>query len=69
MDDGSREFLIPRNEHIQAGNFRNREKSMRSHLTRLVVVSVMALGFGALGWAQGGATGAITGTVQDPSGA
>ena len=42
---------------------------MRSRLMLLTVMSVMALGFSALGWAQGGATGAITGTVQDPSGA
>ena len=42
---------------------------MRGQWMRLVGLSVMALGLSAQSWAQGGATGAITGTVQDPSGA
>ena len=42
---------------------------MRGQWMRLAILSVMALGLSAQSWAQGGATGAITGTVQDPSGA
>ncbi len=42
---------------------------MRVQWIRLVGLSLMALGLSVQGWAQGGATGAITGTVQDPSGA
>src|SRR6201993_311504 len=42
---------------------------MRGQWMRLASLAVMALGLSAPGWAQGGATGAITGTVQDPSGA
>src|SRR5579872_860100 len=36
---------------------------------KLMVLSVVALALSAAAFAQGGATGAITGTVQDPSGA
>ncbi len=36
---------------------------------RFMVISVVALALTAAAFAQGGATGAITGTVQDPSGA
>jgi len=36
---------------------------------RFIVISVAALALTATAFAQGGATGAITGTVQDPSGA
>src|SRR5215471_10888957 len=36
---------------------------------RFIVIGVVALGLTAAAFAQGGATGAITGTVQDPSGA
>jgi len=36
---------------------------------RFIVISVVALALTAAAFAQGGATGAITGTVQDPSGA
>jgi hypothetical protein len=36
---------------------------------RLVILSLIALAFTAQALGQGGATGAITGTVQDPSGA
>ncbi|MFZ0860363.1 MAG: TonB-dependent receptor [Candidatus Sulfotelmatobacter sp.] len=42
---------------------------MPSHSIRVVVLSLIALAFSAPLFAQGGATGAITGTVQDPSGA
>ena len=42
---------------------------MPSHSIRVVVLSLIALAFSAQLFAQGGATGAITGTVQDPSGA
>ena len=37
------------------------------HCAKLAVVAVLC--FSALAFAQGGATGAITGTVQDASGA
>ncbi len=36
---------------------------------RLAVLSVIVFGLAVQGFSQGGATGAITGTVQDPSGA
>ncbi|HUO13697.1 MAG TPA: TonB-dependent receptor [Verrucomicrobiae bacterium] len=36
---------------------------------RSIVFSLLVIGFSSLAVAQGGATGAITGTVQDPSGA
>src|SRR5579871_3111306 len=36
---------------------------------RFMVLSVIGLGLAVQGFGQGGATGAITGTVQDPSGA
>src|SRR5579864_4929321 len=36
---------------------------------KLIAISVAGLGLGAAALGQGGATGAITGTVQDPSGA
>lgn len=42
---------------------------MSSTLMRMVVLSLMVVGLAAQGFSQGGATGAITGTVQDPSGA
>ena len=42
---------------------------MSSTSIKLVVASAMLLGLAVQGFAQGGATGAITGTVQDPSGA
>src|SRR5437016_805984 len=42
---------------------------MSSTLMRVVVLSLMVVGVAAQGFPQGGATGAITGTVQDPSGA
>lgn len=42
---------------------------MSSSSMRFIALSVMALAFTANAFAQGGATGAITGTVQDPSGA
>src|ERR1700688_3496097 len=42
---------------------------MPSHSIRVVVLSLMALAVSLQVFAQGGATGAITGTVQDPSGA
>src|SRR3954452_11592709 len=42
---------------------------MSSTLMRVVVLSLMVVGLAAQGYSQGGATGAITGTVQDPSGA
>jgi hypothetical protein len=42
---------------------------MSSTSIRLVVLSVIVASLSAVGFAQGGATGAITGTVQDPSGA
>jgi hypothetical protein len=42
---------------------------MSSTLMRVVVLSLMVVGLAAQGFSQGGATGAITGTVQDPSGA
>ncbi|HKU24294.1 MAG TPA: carboxypeptidase-like regulatory domain-containing protein, partial [Candidatus Sulfotelmatobacter sp.] len=42
---------------------------MSSTSIRFVALSLMALALAVQGFAQGGATGAITGTVQDPSGA
>jgi hypothetical protein len=42
---------------------------MSSNSTRLVAISFLAFVLAAQGFGQGGATGAITGTVQDPSGA
>jgi hypothetical protein len=42
---------------------------MSSTLMRVVVLSLMVVALAAQGFSQGGATGAITGTVQDPSGA
>src|SRR5205085_12629619 len=45
------------------------KNNMSGTLIRLVVLSVIAIGLTAQAFAQGGATGAITGTVQDPSGA
>ena len=42
---------------------------MSSSSIRLIVFSFIVLALTAEGFAQGGATGAITGTVQDPSGA
>ena len=42
---------------------------MSSSSIRFMVISVVALALTAAAFAQGGATGAITGTVQDPSGA
>src|ERR1039457_4120066 len=42
---------------------------MPSHSIRFVVLSVIALALSIQVMAQGGATGAITGPVQDPSGA
>ena len=42
---------------------------MSSTSIRVVVLSPMVLGLAVQGFSQGGATGAITGTVQDPSGA
>ena len=42
---------------------------MASSSIRLVVLSVLVIGLAAQGFGQGGATGAISGTVQDPSGA
>jgi uncharacterized surface anchored protein len=47
----------------------NGENNMSSTLMRMVVLSLMVVGLAAQGFSQGGATGAITGTVQDPSGA
>src|SRR5215467_8766206 len=45
--------------------------NMPSHSARFVFVSILVIAgmFAIQLWAQGGATGAITGTVQDPSGA
>jgi hypothetical protein len=37
-------------------------------ITRLVLSSILSLGLGVLAFAQGGATGALRGTVQDSSG-
>ena len=37
--------------------------------SRLIWISFLATAFIAQAFAQGGATGAITGTIQDPSGA
>jgi hypothetical protein len=45
------------------------EEIMASSSMRCVALSVLALAFAVQAFAQGGATGAITGTVQDPSGA
>src|SRR5579862_7059597 len=42
---------------------------MVGHSMKLMVISVIALALTAAAFAQGGATGAIAGTVQDPSGA
>ncbi len=42
---------------------------MASSSIRFIVLSVVALALTVQAFAQGGATGAITGTVQDPSGA
>jgi hypothetical protein len=42
---------------------------MASRSIRFVIFSFIVLALAAQGFAQGGATGAITGTVQDPSGA
>ncbi|MGA2101413.1 MAG: carboxypeptidase regulatory-like domain-containing protein [Candidatus Sulfotelmatobacter sp.] len=42
---------------------------MASSSIRFIVLSVVALALAVQAFAQGGATGAITGTVQDPSGA
>src|SRR5690242_18235833 len=42
---------------------------MSSFPIRLMVLSLLAFGLAAQSLAQGGATGAIAGTVQDPSGA
>ncbi len=42
---------------------------MPSYSIRLVILSLIAFAFTAQAFGQGGATGAIAGTVQDPSGA
>jgi len=42
---------------------------MPRYSIRVVLLIFIAIGFAAQAFAQGGATGAITGTVQDPSGA
>jgi hypothetical protein len=42
---------------------------MSGTLVRLIALTVVAAALVAEAFAQGGATGAITGTVQDPSGA
>ena len=42
---------------------------MSSYSIRSVILSLIAFAFAAPAFGQGGATGAITGTVQDPSGA
>ena len=42
---------------------------MSRSIMKFVVFCVVAMGLAIQGFAQGGATGAITGTVQDPSGA
>ena len=42
---------------------------MASYSIRVVILSLIAFVFAAQAFGQGGATGAITGTVQDPSGA
>ena len=42
---------------------------MASSAIRFIVLSVIALALTVPAFGQGGATGAITGTVQDPSGA
>ena len=42
---------------------------MPSYRTRLVLLSFVAFALAARAFGQGGATGAITGTVEDPSGA
>lgn len=42
---------------------------MLSYSIKLVVLSLLVITLSAATFAQGGATGAITGTVQDPSGA
>ena len=42
---------------------------MPSYRTRLVLLSFIAFALAARAFGQGGATGAITGTVEDPSGA
>src|SRR5579871_5375757 len=43
--------------------------AMSGRAMRFMVLSVIGLGLAVQGFGQGGATGAITGTVQDPSGA
>ncbi len=45
------------------------EETMASSSIKFVALSVLALALAVQAFAQGGATGAITGTVQDPSGA
>ena len=40
---------------------------MASSSIRLVVFGVLVVGLAAQGFGQGGATGAISGTVQDPT--
>ena len=42
---------------------------MPSHSIRFIVLSLIAFVLTAPAFGQGGATGAITGTVEDPSGA
>ena len=42
---------------------------MSSYSIKLVILTLIAIAFAAPAFGQGGATGAITGTVQDPSGA
>jgi hypothetical protein len=45
------------------------KKNMSSTSVRLVILGVVVFALAVQGFPQGGATGAITGTVQDPSGA
>jgi hypothetical protein len=45
------------------------KKNMSSTSVRLVILGVVVFALAIQGFPQGGATGAITGTVQDPSGA
>ena len=45
------------------------EKTMQSFSIRIVVLSFVTVALSLAAFGQGGATGAITGTVQDPSGA
>src|SRR3984893_5997232 len=53
----------------QAFQFQVQGETMLSPSVRFIVVTFIALAFSVPAFAQGGATGALAGTVQDPSGA